>query len=83
MFKTMNTIVLTHSIIHSAATNHNGFNRPQLELLGVSWPPQKGWLSSLIGKEISAQKWQLVLQLKSVRRKSDRKAILSSQLELA
>lgn len=30
-----------------------GWTARQLKLLGVSWPPQKGWLSQLEGTEIS------------------------------
>lgn len=44
---------LTRELIHSVATSHVGFNRFQLSILGVQWPPKKGWLSNLVGKEIS------------------------------
>jgi hypothetical protein len=43
---------LTRENIHAAATKNNGFNRAQIELFGINWPPKKGWLTSLIGKEI-------------------------------
>lgn len=48
-------IRLTHENLHalSGSALASGFTRKQLELLGVSWPPPKGWLAYLIGREIS------------------------------
>lgn len=43
---------LTRELLHSVATNRNGFNRHQLRILGLNWPPPKGWLSKLCGKEV-------------------------------
>lgn len=63
---------LTREIIHSAGTLGMGFNRHQLALLGVKWPPKKGWLSRLVGTEVSDDVWEKVMRLKSVRRKHER-----------
>lgn len=70
---------LTHQIIHSAGTAGIGFNYQQLRILGVKWPPRKGWLSKLIGTEIPADKWELVVRLKGVRNKKARKDIVHSR----
>lgn len=60
---------LTAEILHSAGTGGCGFNRQQLQLLGVGWPPKKGWLIRLVGQEVDDRTWQLVLKLKTTRRK--------------
>lgn len=65
-------MILTHSVLHSAGTRGIGFNRHQLAILGVSWPPTKGWLSNLIGTEIDDAKWEVVMALKD--RKLSRQA---------
>ena len=67
---------LTREILHSAGTNGIGFNRQQLILLGVQWPPVKGWLTRLIGREISDETWQKVLAFK------DKKARRQAQQHL-
>lgn len=58
----MKTIRLNRQNIHmlSGSPGGNGFTRKQVELLGFTWPPQKGWLSSLIGKEIPVELYQEV-----------------------
>lgn len=71
-------MILTYEILHSAASNQGGFNREQLALLGVSWPPVKGWLRSRIGHEIDDSKWELIMKLKGVPRKQ-RTAIIKGQ----
>lgn len=74
---------LTREILHSAGTSNCGFNREQLYLLGVDWPPVKGWLSGLVGREVSDETWQMVLQLKSIRNRKQRAAIMSEPGNLA
>jgi len=72
---------LTRQILHSAGTSRSGFNRLQLEKLGVQWPPKKGWLSSLIGKEVPDETWEEVLSLKgpaSTRRENYERYLESS-----
>ncbi len=50
------TIVLTAEMIHSAAaTPPHGFTRAQLLVLGVAYPAAHGWLSGLVGREVSVE----------------------------
>ena len=49
----MNNIKLTHDNLHALGTNGKGFNKNQLHILGISWPPKGGWLKQLIGTEIT------------------------------
>lgn len=62
--------------IHSAGKSGVGYNWVQLRLLGVGWPPPKGWLSRLIGVECPDETWELVLKLRGVRTKEERRIIL-------
>jgi len=71
-------MTLTYEILHSAGSyGGNGFNNAQLALLGVSWPPPKGWLRELAGTEIDGATWAKVMELRGVRRKQQRNAILA------
>jgi Mor family transcriptional regulator len=70
---------LTHQLLHSAGTySGSGFNKHQLELLGVAWPPPRGWLKKLVGTEIPDDEWEKVVALKGVRDKSKRDKIVES-----
>jgi hypothetical protein len=73
-------MILTRALLHSAGTSNCGFNYHQLQALGVPWPPKAGWLTGLIGKEISEDQWQLVLSLKH-KRKKERRQIMADTKE--
>jgi hypothetical protein len=49
---------LTWENIHAAATKGCGFTGAQLAVLGITWPPRKGWLRNLIGKEITDAQYE-------------------------
>lgn len=48
-------VTLTGELLHSLATGNNkaGWTRAQLKILGVKWPPKKGWLTRKIGDKIT------------------------------
>ena len=51
------THAVTREWVHEwCATSPAGWTRAQLKLLGVGWPPRRGWLSELIGTEIAGEK---------------------------
>jgi len=60
---------LTFDNLHSAGRGGVGFNWHQLRVLGVGWPPPRGWLQNLIGTEIDDRKWEVVMALKGVPKK--------------
>ena len=68
---------LTFENLHSAGQAGIGFNWHQLRVLGVPWPPRKGWLTALIGTEIDDRKWAVVLALKGVPKKTRNKILRS------
>ncbi len=55
---------LTHQMLHDAATNYGGWNKKQLAVLKVGWPAKKGWLSKLVGSEITDEDWNRLLSLR-------------------
>lgn len=69
-------ITLTYQLLHSAGTEGIGFNYHQLKLLGVPWPPKRGWLTRLIGTQVDSRTWETVLRLRGVRKRAERKVIL-------
>ena len=48
-------MLLTRDFLKSNCTSKGGYTKYQLELIGVSWPPAKGWPKQVIGKEISEE----------------------------
>ena len=60
--------MITREWIGLHATGANSWTRLQLECLGVSWPPTKGWRSRLIGRQISDEKAREFERLGAVRR---------------
>jgi hypothetical protein len=64
----MNNIKLTHESLHAIGTSNGvDWNRKQLEILGVSFPPKKGWLKKLIGTEITDVQYQNLIMMRNVK----------------
>jgi len=63
---------LDYYLLHSAGERGRGFNYDQLMLLGVRWPPPKGWLTNLIGKEIPDATWAKVCALRGLSKQKRR-----------
>lgn len=61
-------MTLTFQNIHALATNGVGFNSSQLYLLCGTTKPKKGWLSGLIGTEISETGYDQIMSMKGQRR---------------
>jgi len=75
-------MILTNEMLKAAASNNCGFNKTQLQLLGVSWPPVKGWLRNLEGTYLDDAKWHQVMALSGVKPTTKRKEILGGQKNL-
>jgi len=57
-------VILTKHLIEQGMSCRGGWSRKQLELLGVDYPPAKGWKYALIGTRISADALEIFLALK-------------------
>lgn len=66
---------LTRNLLHSIGQSGRGFNSAQLKILGVK-KKSKGWLSMLIGNEVSEADWLKLNQLRGMKPRQ-RSAILS------
>ena len=63
-------VTITDELIRSGQSDAGGWNRAQLDLLGVAWPPAHGWKIKIIGKPISADTAAKFLALRGVTKKS-------------
>ncbi|MDB4302177.1 hypothetical protein N9924_01280 [bacterium] len=52
-------ILITKEFIESNKTPGGGWNRKQIEAIGLEWPPRKGWKKSVIGRCISLENAQI------------------------
>lgn len=57
-------MILTSQNIHAFGTAGCGFNAKQLQILGVT-EKKKGWLTRLIGKEISEEDYRRLMDLRN------------------
>jgi len=46
-------VTITDDFIESGKSAAGGFNKAQLALLGVAWPPMSGWKTDVVGKQIT------------------------------
>jgi hypothetical protein len=44
-------MILTQDILERGRSQRGGWNRLQFKLIGISWPPVKGWVGVVIGQE--------------------------------
>ncbi len=51
-------MTLTTQAIHEGATANKGWKRAQLDILGVAWPPVKGWMRKVAGRKITKSRYQ-------------------------
>lgn len=59
---------LTRQMILDARTDAGGWTMAQIQCIGIKWPPYKGWIDDLVGKEISQEKYDRFVEKKNVRR---------------
>lgn len=59
---------LTAEKIEAAGNSGIGFTAKQLAVLGVRWPPSKGWKSSLIGTQVPQERYEKFLSLRKKRK---------------
>ena len=44
---------ITESLLAAGKSIRGGWTRKQMELLGETWPPERGWREKAVGREIS------------------------------
>lgn len=51
----MQMTTVTEELIEQGKSSNGGWSMGQLALLGVPWPPQRGWKAQVIGKTIRSE----------------------------
>jgi len=44
---------ITWEFIKAGVSDRGGWNKPQILALGLTWPLQRGWIQTILGREIS------------------------------
>lgn len=55
---------INEELLQAGRSTNGGWNQAQFALLGVAWPPQKGWKLRLIGSPIEAALVERFIALK-------------------
>lgn len=55
---------ITDELLLEAASDRHGYTRKQLAIIGVPWPPPRGWKRGVVGKPISGEDAKLFVSLK-------------------
>lgn len=66
--KTLSEIQLTRPKLESVLGPCNGITRRQTDVLGLSWPPKKGWKKKITGSYISGYQWSELVDAREQRK---------------
>ena len=61
-------VVLTDALIEAGSEKSGGWEKAQLALLGVGWPPPQGWKRALVGRHIGLADYEEFLSLRGASR---------------
>jgi len=75
-------MLITEEFIISGQSRAGGWNRAQLELIGVPWPPRPGWKWRAIGTVIPDSDADLFLELKGKKRGEIKRELNTGTLSL-
>jgi hypothetical protein len=60
----VDTVIVTEKLLLAGRTGPGGWNRLQIECLGIKWPPKKGWKSRIRGRSIPRDKAERFVALR-------------------
>ncbi|MEX2336891.1 MAG: hypothetical protein WD555_06435 [Fulvivirga sp.] len=60
-------MIITEEFIDKGKSIKGGWSKVQLQIIDVSWPPEKGWKEKVIGKDISAGEAEKFLSYKEAK----------------
>lgn len=46
-------MIVTKDWIKKYRSKNGGYTKKQLNAVGIEWPPRKGWINEVVGKEIA------------------------------
>ncbi len=65
---------VTREFLEAGRSDAGGWNRKQLETLGVEWPPLEGWRKRLIGSDLPDEAYDKFLELRGKTIKAEKRA---------
>ena len=54
-------VTVNKDLLALAATARGGYTQTQLEAIGVTWPPPKGWKRAVVGRRISRTSFDVLM----------------------
>lgn len=57
-------VACTDEMIDAARSEKGGWSEKQLKLLGIKWPPIRGWKNAVVGKRIAGSVMASFIELK-------------------
>lgn len=52
-------MVVTRYWLTKHKTPNGGYTKEQLAAVGVSWPPQQGWIKRILGNEVTPEQQRI------------------------
>jgi len=64
---------ITKEFLNEHKTKNGAYTRKQFQVLGIGWPPGKGWERQIIGKELTIEEAELFEKAKNIKVENKRK----------
>ena len=64
---------ITKEFLNEHKTKNGAYTRKQFQILGIGWPPGKGWERQIIGKELTIEEAELFEKAKNIKIENRRK----------
>ena len=72
-------MIITRQFINDNKTRKGAWTKKQFEALGITYPPRKGWINEMIGKEITPEQAGLFIEGKYYYSKTKKFEALKSE----
>jgi len=67
-------LTITTEVLATLTTGKGGYTRKGLALLGVQWPPDKGWKKRLVGTTVEVSAIALMMEQEMIAWRKSRRA---------
>ena len=71
---------ITATLIEAGESIRGGWNRKQMDILGIDWPAREGWQRKVIGKEIHGDEAERFLHLRGTTERKARRSPVKNVL---
>lgn len=76
-------VLISLEYLEKHRTKKGGYNKRQIESLGLTWPVEHGWREKLVGTILSAEKASQFEQAKYRTRKPKQKANINAEMAIS